>query len=221
MKTKPPVAILFDMDGVLIDSMRHHIGTFEAVSKQFGFGPEEAPAHSGALIDMYNQLQKIRPFKADFDEFADTVLAGVFKNLEEAGVKKDPVVHAFIAMLKSHDVPIALGTAAMHRSAVRKLAMVELGEAFEVMVTADDVTTHKPAPDVYIKAAELLGVPRDICIVIDDTAHGLEAGKRAGMKTIGFSKYAPDITKLEGADMIVHDFDELTYDLLKDFVAIR
>lgn len=216
------MAILFDMDGVLIDTMTHHTDSFVRVCTALGYSESEArqaSSTSNSLKGLYANLQQIRPLGKTFPEFVDITLEDVFRAIEEGGgIQRDPELLPFLHHLREQGIEVAIGTSAVHKSAVRKLAMMELHNEFGIIVTADDVPQHKPFPDVYLKAAELLGIDPSRCIVIDDAAHGILAGKRAGAKTIGFTKYLQDKTVLPEADLLADSFAELTYDRLQRLV---
>jgi beta-phosphoglucomutase len=219
--TEPPFAVLFDMDGVLINSTDASWHSREIMADKFGFTFEEVHSQSrrgGSLRDFYLKLQKLRPFDVDFDTFADAWLAANFAYLEQRIDGGDPATIHFIEDLRTHGIPFALGTSALSRSAKRKLALVELHDHFEIMVTAEDVERHKPHPDVYLEAARRVGVAPKQCIVIDDAEAGIESGKAAGMKAIGFSKYVENLETLAKADLVVNDFSELTYNKLLKLV---
>lgn len=222
MKNNPPFAVLFDMDGVLLDSVEASMYSRRQVANLFGFTPDEMMQHSEpgrSLRDFYDTLQKVRPFTASFKEFSDHVLEAVFAYLKEHVTGGEPALMHFLDELQARHIPIALGTSAIKRSALRKLELAGLGGRFEVMVTADDATRHKPHPEIYQKAANNLGIPPEKCIVIEDAASGIKAGHAAGMKVIGFSKFVKNLDALQQADLVVADFSELSYEKLSQLVS--
>lgn len=211
---KPPFAVLFDLDGVLIDSHGASLHAQTVTGTKHGFTKEEIQASNkrgGSLKDFYLNLQKLRSFEVDFDTFADAHLEANFAYLKKLATETNHAAAKFIENLREHNIPVALGTSALERSAKRKLAMVGLHDHFEIMVTSNDVERHKPHPDVYLEAAKRVGVPPKRCIVIEDAEAGIQSGKAAGMKVIGLSKYVDDTTSLKQADMVVADFPELSY----------
>jgi HAD superfamily hydrolase (TIGR01509 family) len=215
------MAVLFDMDGVLIDSTHFHEQSFPVNAVRFGFSEAEARKASAAattMITFYQELQKIRAFPVSFEEFSDIILERLFTLMTAGGVTSDPELVAFLHTIRQQGVEVAVGTSAMHKSAVRKLAMVELHNEFDIIVTADDVPQHKPFPHVYLEAARRLGVDPHHCVVIDDTDSGLLAGKRAGCKTIGFTKYLTGQAHFEHADETANSFAELSYERLRSLL---
>ena len=222
MAKQPPFAVLFDMDGVLLDTMPASIHARKTLAPTYGFTSEEMKQHSKpgrSLRDFYLTLQKFRPFDADFDSFADSMLKEVFAYLEKHSRDTDPALTTFLKELQAHHIPIAVGTSALKRSAHHKLALVNLKDSFDVIITADDVERHKPHPDIYLEAARHLNVDPSRCVVVEDAVDGIDAGKAAGMKVIGFSKYVTDVENLKKADLIVDDFSKLDYQTLQQLVT--
>lgn len=217
----PPLAVIFDLDGVLIDSYAASVYSQNFIGKTYGFTLDEITSNSkrgGSLRDFYRALQKLRAFDTDFDTFADTMLEAYFSYLGQHTQGLDAALATFLEGLKKHGIPIAVGTSALKRSALRKLQLAGLDGTFEVIITADDVERHKPNPDIYIEAAKRLGVNPKYCVVIEDAAAGIEAAHAAGMKAIGFSKYVEDLRTLQKADWVVPDFSELDALKLKRFM---
>ncbi len=103
----------------------------------------------------------------------------------------------------------------MRRSVEGKLALLKLQDSFDAIVTGDDVSNHKPAPDIYLKAASLLGVDPNDCIVIEDNEIGVEAARNAGARVVGFGKYNENPQASFGADIHVADWPELSYKMLE------
>lgn len=222
MANKPRLAVLFDMDGVLLDSVEASMYSRRKVAHLYGFTPEEMMTHSKpgrSLFDFYQTLQQVRPFGADFQEFSDTMLDGVFEYLGKHVKGADPGLINFLGELETHHVPIAVGTSALKRSALRKLALVGLQKTFDVIVTADDAEHHKPHPQIYLEAAKRLQIEPAKCIVIEDAADGVASGHAAGMKVIGYTKYVKNIATLEQADLLVSDFSELSHQKLTQLLV--
>lgn len=218
---KPPFAVLFDMDGVLMDTVPASMHARRVNAKLFGFTPDEMVQRSKpgrSLHDFYDTLQNMRPFKANFDEFSDRMLEEVFAYLEKHQNDTDPNLITFIEDLKTRHIPLAVGTSALKRSALRKLEIAKLRAYFDEIVTADDVKRHKPHPDIYHEAARRLGVPPEQCIVIEDAVDGITAGKTAGMKVVAYTKYVSDASALTDADITVNDYTALNYDKLLQII---
>ena len=211
-------AVVFDMDGVLIDSGVHHRAAWQALLAELG----EAPAHPE-----YWRLTIGRP-----SEEAVPLLLGrrvseheaqrlarrkrdLYVDFSRGGVVPVPGVRDFIAALARLGVPRAVGTSASRYDLDRLLVTVGLRRHFDVIVTADDVTLGKPDPEVYQLAAARLRVAPAECLVFEDSLVGIVAARRAGMRAIGIST-AHTAAELQeaGAEAAVPDFEGLEWSSL-------
>lgn len=94
---------------------------------------------------------------------------------------------------------------------------VPVDNIFSGMITSNEVENTKPHPEPYLKGAEMIGIPIENCIVIEDSVNGIRAGKASGAKVIGITTTFPaDV--IHEADMIVSSYDELSPDVLKDLL---
>jgi HAD superfamily hydrolase (TIGR01509 family) len=121
-----------------------------------------------------------------------------------------PGALGLIAELRRRQVRLALASSSPRRFIDRVLRCLGLTEAFEVVVSADDVRRGKPEPDIFLAVAEQLGVSPSACVVIEDSTNGMLAARRAGMSVVGLVSS----TGVADADLVVHDLSRLTADTL-------
>lgn len=208
-------AVVFDMDGVLIDSGAHHRAAWQALLAELG----EEPAHRE-----YWRLTIGRP-----GEEAVPLLLGrrvsehearrlarrkrdLYVDFSRGGTVPVPGVREFIATLSRRGIPRAVATSASRLDLDRLLAAVELRRHFDVIVTADDVTLGKPDPEVYELAAARLDVPPEVCIVFEDSLVGIEAARRAGMRVVGVTTAHNEAElRAAGAERTIGDFEGLEW----------
>ena len=107
-----------------------------------------------------------------------------------------------------HDVPRAVGSSSPHAWVEQILTNLGIQEHFPIIVGGDEVPHGKPAPDIFCRCAELLGVAPDRCAVIEDSANGVLAARRAGMTAIGLRTAATATLVLEGCLAVVDTFHE-------------
>ncbi len=195
-------AVLFDLDGVLIDSTRSVERQWRAWAKEKGIDAEKVIAIAHGV----RALEVIRAIAPHLDAEEEV------RRLEarEAGDQVDVVVMPG-AIEFSNSIPN--GQWGVVTSGTRALASarLQLGgfQAPKVLVTADDVVNGKPHPEPYLRGAQLLGVKPEECLVIEDAPAGIRAAHAAGMKVVGFaSTYHPE--KLLQADAVIAGFRELS-----------
>lgn len=195
--------LLFDLDGVLIDSTPAVARVWTKWAIAHGFDPEETVrcAHGRPSIATIRDLLP----NADAAKENEVVLRGEIEDTE--GV---------VALAGASDLlkSVPLDRWALVTSCARPLAEVRLHKAGlpipEKMITSDDVRIGKPDPEPYLKGAALLGVPASKCIVFEDAPAGIRSGKSAGALVMALRTTAPD-HELEqaGADWIITAYSEL------------
>jgi mannitol-1-/sugar-/sorbitol-6-phosphatase len=196
-------ALISDMDGVLIDSGGIYDEHWERWAARQGLSRERIKqVHFGRPAA--ETIRLMAPHLDAVEEarrFNDHLAA----DPSTAGILPLPGALALAAGLPSHGWAIA--TSAPRVMAERWLAIVGLARP-DAVVTADDVARGKPAPDPYLRAAELLGVPADACLVIEDAPVGIAAAKAAGATVLGvLSTHAAG--DLSQADHLVADLREV------------
>ena len=95
------------------------------------------------------------------------------------------------------------------------LRKFNLVKTFPIFIGGDMVYNSKPNPEIFLKIADQAGVKPDECVVIEDAEHGVNAAKRAGMKTIGFQNHHSGTQNLKNADRVVDGLDDITVDLIR------
>jgi len=192
-------ALLFDLDGVLIDSTPAVIRVWSRWAIAHGFDPAEVvrTAHGRPSIST------IRDYLPDADYEAENCVVESGELADLNGVVPLPGARELLSALPADRWTIVT-------SCTRPLAEVRLGAAGlplpERLVTCDDVKNGKPDPEPYLKGASLLGVPARDCVVVEDAPAGIRAGKAAGARVIACTTTAA-VSELReaGADWIVEN----------------
>lgn len=197
--------VLFDLDGVIIDSETEYTRIWEMINKEFPTGYEDFPDRiKGTTLELI--LSQYYPD----ENVRRSVEARLYE--EEAKMKYNycPGVKDFLESLKDNDIPMALFTSSNEiKMDHLYLQHPEIRDMFDVIVTGDMVTHSKPAPEGYILAAGKLGIPSEKCVVIEDALQGVKAGRAAGGKVIGVAGTLPAEVLRPYCDMIVNNFGEL------------
>ena len=182
IKVQPTAkALIFDLDGTLSDSLPVHLATWNQIGDKYGFifDPQILHEMTGRptiefaerVVEQYGVSEKpevlVKIKQRSFWE-----LAHLLKPVEEVV----SIVKAYYGKL-----PMAVGTGASRKSAEVQLKELNLLKYFDAVVSADDVTRHKPEPQTFLECARLMGVEPQFCQVFEDGVLGIEAAKKAGM----------------------------------------
>ncbi len=173
--------LIFDIDGTISDTMSIHLVAYQQTAAEYGFEitPEIFYSMGGMPAYQTSVLLKDK-FKKDFDpqEFANRKEANFIKNIHLAA----PIMPV-IKIIKEYfgKLPMACGTGGTRFYALKTLELAGVRSYFEHIVTAEDVKNHKPHPDTFLKAAELIGVSPQYCQVFEDSHLGIQAANTAGM----------------------------------------
>jgi HAD superfamily hydrolase (TIGR01509 family) len=206
-------AIIFDMDGVIVDSeplndmhTKGHLIELGAdlVARPYqsrsGMNARETWELLKAEYELEHEVEYlVQRSRQRYMEFLDT--------LEEIPIVDG--VRELLSALKRAKYRIGLASSANPKRVAFFLEKLELSDLFEVIISGDDVEKGKPAPDCYLLAAEQLGVEPKDCVVIEDAMFGVRAAKAAGMKCLGFAGLPHNKQDLSEADVIINDFHKL------------
>ncbi|MFC4533030.1 HAD family hydrolase [Sphaerisporangium dianthi] len=205
-------AVLFDMDGVIVDT-EHSVTDFWqrlAASEGFSLSTEDLERHVyGHRAD--HTLRELFPgiSPGRYGEIYERLR----KNQESLLYAAIPGVHRLVAALAGAGVPLALVTGAQDWKAAAVLGQLELTETFATQICADDVALGKPHPACYLLAAERLGVGIDRCLVFEDAVSGVTSAVTAGAACVALAppRRAGQVLGA-GALTVVRDFDDIAFD---------
>lgn len=214
-------AVIFDFDGVIIDSEAVRYRTIEKLFlDNFNM---KTPSFEDTVKS--NKQITVKSLKETYsiNEDLQSLYAKRNKLLSETFSDSSDILPVkglfeFLISLKKEGYKIAIGTSGFRNYVESILDTLNIRKFFEVLVTREDVQHKKPAPDTFLLAAKKLGVEAGDCLVLEDAQHGLEAANAAGMKCIGITTTrSKDALKEAGADVVVNDFTEINLDGIKNF----
>lgn len=185
--------VIFDMDGVLVDSERLYLRFWREASASFGFPMTEEQGLSLRSNSSETAIPKFRAWfgdGADYHAIRDRRREMMAHYIDENGVTLKEGAAALISCLKTHSIKIALATASPVRRAEHYLAPHGLWGTFDAVVSGADVPRSKPAPDIYLAAAAALELPPAQCAAVEDSPAGIRAAHDAGCFTV----MIPDLT---------------------------
>jgi HAD superfamily hydrolase (TIGR01509 family) len=207
-------AVVFDMDGVLIDSHPAHRAAWREFLRVMGRDASEAEL--AFILEGRTRSEILRHF---FGELGN-------EDLQEFGKRKDEIFRGmerqigpvfgvldFVEELDRRGIPMAVATSASEIRTFSTIERLGLGGCFEAVITASDVSAGKPNPMVYRLACERIGVPPQEALAFDDASAGIEAARSAGMRCIGVASngYSANLV-MAGAERVIPDFAGLEFD---------
>lgn len=207
-------AVLFDLDGTLVDSMWMWKAIDIEYLARFGY---ECPEDLQKSIEGMSFSETAVYFKERFlipdsleEMKADWTRMSIDKYRHEVPLKKG--ARSFLQELKKRGIKMGIATSNGREMAEAVLSSLQITEYFDLIMTACEVSAGKPAPDIYLKEAELFGVKPEECLVCEDVPAGILAGKRAGMEVCAVEDdFSLGMTeeKKELADYYIRNYEEL------------
>ncbi len=210
-----PMGVIWDVDGTLVDTAALHFDAWVRMSREMGraFTAEDFAATFGRRNPEIIEFLFKRPFTAaEIQEIGDRK-EGYYRAEAEKGIALLPGVQAMLEGLHALGVPQAIGSSAPRGNVEMILRVTNGGAFFRGMVGMEDTHRGKPHPEVFLTAAEKLGIPPDRCVVFEDAVAGVQAAKAGGMKCVGVTfvgHHSAERLREAGADLIIHSFEEIT-----------
>ena len=203
-------AVIFDLDGVVVDNMKYHRLAWEKFLVKYA--PEidlkTFSRHFGKKNDALLEIVFGRNLTLDEVKRYGGEKEFLYRELYADSIETVSGLMEFIKTLKRNKIKTAVASAAppvnvdfvLNKTGTRKL--------FDIVMNAEDVKKGKPDPEIYLKTAQRLACSPRSCVVFEDSFPGLAAAKNAGMKVIALTTtYNPDVLKI--ADFIINDFTEI------------
>ena len=179
-----PRGLIFDCDGTLVDSMPLHWRAWDTVCKRHGIEFSEKRHYAMGGIPSRKILAMLKEEQGldfDPDEVSREKEAAYLPLMPEVGL-----IEPVVAIAREHRgrIPMAVATGGRTQFIRPLLERLDIADWFSALVTSDDVANPKPAPDTYLKAAALLGVPAEECRAFEDTDLGMDSIRAAGMEAV-------------------------------------
>lgn len=202
---------IFDWDGVVIDSSKHHEESWERLARELGHTLPADHFKKGFgrknefiipnLLQWATETAEIHRISLRKEALYREVVA-------DWGLEALPGVRTWLERLRDAGVPCAIGSSTHRANIDLSLGLIGLGGFFAGIVTAEDVSHGKPDPEVFVKAAGTIDREPGRCVVFEDAFVGIEAAQAGGMKVVGVATTHP-LEMLGMADRAVHRLDEL------------
>ena len=208
-----PDAVVFDMDGVLIDSEPvHYESTVRLFSDQLGMTLKESVNNEflgSTDRHMFEVLKERYNLEPSVEELVSRRKAIYMAIVEKDGLPWRPGIRELIAALATSGYRLAVASSGLRRIVEHTLTEGNISHHFETVVTGDDIRNPKPAPDIYLKAAQQLDLPPEQCVAIEDSNFGVRAAHAAGMHVIASPCSSTVGMDFSSADLILESAREI------------
>jgi len=212
-------AVIFDMDGVIIDNTPYHVRAWEKFAERYNlellteqFKQELLGKSTESILKQLFRQDLSQEKIAEYTEKKDSIYFETYKE----NISAAEGLLEFIDLLKEKNITMGVATSETREIAHSVLQKAGVKQYFKVIVTGDDVENLKPNPEIYLSAAEGVGETPADCIAIEDTPSGIQSAKGAGMEVIGITTTYP-AERISEADFIIKSFVELTPEKFNSF----
>lgn len=206
-------AVIFDMDGVILDSEKLYVRFWQEAGRSCGYPFEKKHALAIRSLARKYAIERLKGFFGegfDYDAVRNKRIELMDNYVSEHGIDLKPYAESTLKELKSRGYKIALATATPPERAKRYLDSSGLYEYFDKIICSAMVRLGKPEPDIYLKACEELEFSPEQCIAVEDSPNGIQSAYRAGCKVV----MIPDMDEPDDKTR------EMTYTVLKDLMEL-
>ena len=214
-------AVIFDMDGVIIDSEPFHLKVNREIFRELNikFSEKDYSAYIGVSNDeMWSDIKEKNNLSQSVAYLKQLQIKKDMDYLQKMDDKPIDGIMELLNELKYGNIPTALASS----SSVKYIGMVldsfNISDFFSVIVSGENMKRGKPAPDIFLHTASLLKVAPGSCVVIEDSRNGVIAAKAAGMRCVGFQNPNSVNQDISASDIIVGSIKELNLQSIKQIM---
>jgi len=210
MNQKHCYALVFDMDGVIVDNHQWHFRAWLEFCRQHGFRLSEEEFYTtifgGTNRDLLTRLYGNTLTDAEILQMGEEKEL-LYRTLYEPHIKPVPGVREFILSARERGIRTALATSAPMANVTYTLKHTGLENNFDVIVESSQIAHGKPHPEIYIRVASLLGLRTELCAVFEDSLPGIQSAREAGCKVTGVATTL-QASEISHADLVISDFTD-------------
>ncbi len=210
--------VIFDVDGVLVDTIPLHYRAWERMFTERGFEFDQRIYRQ--RVDGKNRAEGVRSVMVDATE-EEVEAAGAQKQayylqeLDRTSLEPYPDAKQFLAAVE--DAGLHVAAASGSANAPRVLEKIGILDRFEAVVTGAEISSGKPNPEIFLTAADRLGLTSAQCVVFEDSEAGITAAKKGAFLSVGVAREG-NSGLLREADLVVSSLNEVTIDDLEDLI---
>jgi beta-phosphoglucomutase len=214
-------AVIFDMDGVIVDNMKYHKKAWEMFLKMHApeMDVEEFSMHFGKVNKDLLKIVFQREISDEEESRFGEEKEAFYRELYAEDIAPTEGLVGFLKELNENGVKAAVASAAPKINVDFVFEKTGLRQYFDVSIDANDVTRGKPDPEIYLKAAEKLNCHPEACLVFEDSMPGIQAGRNAGMKVIGVATSHP-AEILKETELVIKDFTDVNIETVRNYLMV-
>lgn len=218
----PRFGVVFDLDGLLVDSERVQALSFNVALAPHGVVLDDEAF--GRLVGFstrrnFEDLARLHPALAPHIASIHAAKDRAYRDLVDAEMRPMPGAVDLVRRLASAGIPIAVASSSPRVDVVACLRRIGVLDVLSTVSPGDEVAHPKPAPDVYLRAVGMLGLPGSRCVAIEDAGAGVDAAKAAGMACVAVPNRYTLGNDFGRADAVVSSLEDVTIDRLESLAA--
>ncbi|MGB8450981.1 MAG: GNAT family N-acetyltransferase [Anaerocolumna sp.] len=212
-------AVIFDMDGVLVDSEPLHARAAVAALTDLGFNVTIDYCYQfigSTTVHMLESMKKDYNISLTVTELLTVYQETLHKLIKTEGYEPIPYTKALIMDLYNHGVKLAIASSSSVKEIEAVVKALGIKKYFTKLVSGTKVSQPKPAPDIFLKAAAELGMNTNECIIIEDSFNGVSSATAAGIPVIGYVNEHSGKQDLSAASILIEGFNEINYKFIEN-----
>lgn len=209
-------AVIFDMDGVLVDSQPYHFKADIDTMAEYGVIKDQKfyESFAGTLTaDRMRTLKEMFGLDVPVEEMTIKRENMILDIMGKEDIKPVSGIPEFLRSIKEKGLTTAVASSSDYKLINLILDRLKIAKYFDSVTSGSDVKRGKPSPDVFLLAAERIGIEPSECLVVEDSENGVKAAKAAGMKALGYINPTSGKQDLSLADFITDDFKKISIDM--------
>ena len=210
-------AIIFDLDGTLVDSLPYHHESWRIFFKnnnleEHDFSEVLKEYKGGGTLELMTSVFGDMYTKDELKKMTDDKEI-IFRDIYKSKIYPIEGLNKFLDNLKENNILLSIGSNAIRKNVLMTIEELGITDYFSSIICGDEVSKGKPDPEMYLKTLSNLKMDKNECIIFEDSIEGVTAAKNAGIKSIGVtSSQSSEILKSFGAFKTINDYTEITLD---------
>jgi len=210
-------AIIFDLDGTLVDSLPYHHESWRIFFKnnnleEHDFSEVLKEYKGGGTLELMTSVFGDMYTKDELKKMTDDKEI-IFRDIYKSKIYPIEGLNKFLDNLKENNILLSIGSNAIRKNVLMTIEELGITDYFSSIICGDEVSKGKPDPEMYLKTLSNLKMDKNECIIFEDSIEGVTAAKNAGIKSIGVtSSQSSEILKSVGAFKTINDYTEISLD---------